>query len=104
VGAGHPQLPLALRGPERLPEADVLDRLGFVEIREVDPSTESGLWVPHRCLEIVKTRVVFEGVDLRRSLLFAAINVTAMSEEGDFCKDFDLWLSCEYRGALYDQG
>jgi hypothetical protein len=86
--------------PWRLPEADRLDRLGFVEIPDLDPLTECGLCVPGRLLEIVKVRVEFEEVDVPRSLVMAAIQVIAMSETGDFCQEFDLWLVCEYNGAL----
>jgi hypothetical protein len=86
--------------PWRLPEADRLDRLGFVEVPDLDPLTDCGLWVPGRLLAVVKVQVEFEEVDVPRSLVSAAIRVVGMSEAGDFCQEFDLWLCCAYNGAL----
>jgi hypothetical protein len=88
--------------PWRAPEAARLDRLGFVEIPDLEPLAECSLWVPGRLLEIVKVQVEFEEVDVRQSLVTAAIQVIAMSEAGDFCQEFDLWLCCAYNGELMD--
>lgn len=86
--------------PWRLPEARRLDRLGFVEVPDLDPLTDCALWVPGRLLEIVKVQVEFEEVDVPRSLVTASVRVIGMSEAGDFCQEFDLWLCCKYRGEL----
>ncbi len=87
--------------PWREPELDRLDRLGFVEVPDFEPFEECSLWVPYRCLELVKVQVTFEDVDVTRRLVFADIKAIAMSEEGDYCEEFELWLICEYDGELY---
>jgi hypothetical protein len=89
--------------PWRLPEADRLDRLGFVEVPNLEPLFDCVLWLPGHPLEIVKVQVEFEEVDVSRSLVSAAIQVIAMSEVGDFCQEFELWLCCEYNGLLEER-
>ena len=96
-------LPWPYDQPWRLPEARKLDRLGFVEVPDLEPLTDCGLWVPGRLLEVVKVQVEFEEVDVPQSLVTAAIRVIAMSAAGDFCQEFDLWLCCEYRGELEER-
>jgi len=96
-------LPWPYDVPWPIPEANRLDRLGFVEVPDLEPLTDSVLWVPGRLLEIVKVQVEFEEVDVARSLVSAAIRLIAMSESGDFCQEFDLWLCCEYGGELEER-
>jgi hypothetical protein len=79
-----------------VPEIERLDRHGFVEIPDQEPLDECVLWVPCRLMELAKVLVVFGEVDVERMQVEVMIRVIGMSEAGDLCQEFDLWLWCEY--------
>lgn len=96
-------LPWPYDVPWREPEITRLDRLGFVELPDLEVPPGCGLWVPGRLLEIVKVQVEFEEVDVPRSLVTATVRILGMSEAGDHCQEFDLWLCCAYTGDRLEQ-
>jgi hypothetical protein len=96
-------LPWPYDVPWREPEAERLDRLGFVPVPDAEPLAGCTLWVPGQLLEVVRVQVEFEDADPQRSLVSASIRVVAMTEAGDDCREFDLWLCCRYDGPLEDR-
>jgi hypothetical protein len=62
--------------------------------RDEDLFADSGLYVPGRCCEIVSVHAALGGFDRQRFLLYLDLEVSAVSEEGDFRATFDLGLVC----------
>lgn len=95
-------IPFPYEVPWSLPEQGRLDRLGFVEVPDLDPLTACTLWVPGRFLEMAKIQITLAEVDVPRSLVFANMRIIALTEAGDMHYEFELWLACHYRGELQE--
>jgi hypothetical protein len=62
--------------------------------QDEDLFADSGLYVPGRCCEIVSVHAVLGGFDREQFLLYLDLEVSAISDEGDFRATFELGLVC----------